>query len=171
MNLTSNKILRALCLLVLCAVIVLSTTACAQRTEELGNVNQICVSGAYVESWMNVFTDEKFIDEMVKFYDSIKYEETDENVDVNTAGEVFSFTYSQGNKVKTKFIVDKNGVMTFEAGTQCYQIVSDFDFDYIKGLVDEQKEKAESQKQPDSTEEPDNNIIVSADDLEKQDKK
>ncbi len=164
MNLTSNKILKAFCVLLLCMGILLSTTACAKRTEELGNVNQICVSGAYTESWMNVYTDEEFIEKMVEFYDSIRYEETDKNVDTNTAGEVLSLTYSQGNNVKTKFMIDKNGVLAFEAGTECYEIVSDFDFEYIKGLVDEQREKVESKEYPM------NDIVVSADELEEKDK-
>ena len=164
MNLTSNKILKAFCVLLLCMGILLSTTACAKRTEELGNVNQICVSGAYTESWMNVYTDEEFIEKMVEFYDSIRYEETDKNVDTNTAGEVLSLTYSQGNNVKTKFMIDKNGVLSFEAGTECYEIVSDFDFEYIKGLVDEQREKVESKEYPK------NDIVVSADELEEKDK-
>ncbi len=175
MNLTSNKILKVLCVFLLCVGIVFSTTACVKRTEELGNVNQICVSGAYVESWMNVYTDEEFIEKMVEFYDSIRYEKTDKNVDTNTEGEVLSLTYSQGNNVKTSFMVDKNGIMTFEAGTQCYEIVSDFDFEYIKGLVDEQREKAKSKEPPkeevESTENTKKDIVVYADDLEKSDKK
>ncbi|MBQ8538428.1 MAG: hypothetical protein IJ433_02110 [Ruminococcus sp.] len=122
--------------LVLC--ICMSFAGCVSKTDNIKDVDQICVSGSYTESWMYVFTDKGFIDEMVTVYNDLQYEETDENVDMMTAGEIYSFTFSKGNDTLARFIVDSNNVMTFEAGTQCYKIVSDFDFEHIKSLVEEQ---------------------------------
>ena len=117
-----------------------SFTGCASDTKNIKDVDQICVSGSYVESWMYVFTDEAFIDEMVQVYNGIKYEETTESVDMMTSNGVLSFTYSKGNDTLARFIVDSNNIMTFEAGTQCYKIVSEFDFEHIQSLVNEQIE-------------------------------
>ncbi len=143
MNLISNNILKRFCALVLFVCMLMCMTACSSKnTENIEEVDQICVSGSYVESWMYVYTDEDFINEMVDIYNSIQYEETDEAVDVMTAGEVLFFTFNNGNDAQAKFIVDKNSVFTYEAGTQSYKITSEFDFDYVKGLVDEQQKKA-----------------------------
>ena len=138
MNLILSKLCRVATAFALVLCICLSVTGCANKTDNIKDVDQICVSGSYVESWMYVFTDEAFVEEMVKVYNGLQYEETDENVDMMTAGEVLSFTYSNGNDTLARLIVDSNKVMTFEAGTQCYKIVSDFDFEHIKSLVDEQ---------------------------------
>ena len=144
MNLISSNILKRFCALMLCACMLLCMTACnSKNTEDIEEVDQICVTGSYTESWMHVYTDKDFVNEMVDIYNSIQYEETDETVDVMTAGEVFFFTFNKGNDEQAKLIVDKNSVITFEAGTQCYKIVSEFDFDYVKGLVDEQREAFE----------------------------
>ena len=143
MNSISSNILKKLCAMMLCVCMVLSISACTKNTKDIEEVDQICVSGSYAESWMYVYTDEDFINEMVDIFNGIEYEETEESVDMMTAGEVLSFTFSKGNDVQTKFIVDKNNFFTFEAGTQAYKITSDFDFDYVKGLVDEQREAFE----------------------------
>lgn len=142
MNLISSNILKRICVLMLCVFMLISITACSKNTEDIEEVDQICVSGSYVESWMYVYTDKDFVNEMVDIYNSIQYEETDEDVDVMTEGEVLFFTFNKGNDQQAKFIVDKNSVFTFEAGTQCYKITSEFDFDYVKGLVDAQQKKA-----------------------------
>ena len=129
---------------------ILSITACSKNTDDIEDVDQICVSGSYAESWMYVYTDEDFVNEMVDIYNSMKYEKTDETVDVMSEGEVLFFTFNNGNVEQAKLIVDKNSVITFEAGTQSYKITSEFDFDYVKGLVYEQQEKA-FEKAPDAT--------------------
>ena len=139
MNLISNNILQRLCALALCVCLLLSITACSKSTKEIEEVDQICVSGSYAESWMYVFTDEAFVDEMVEMFNSLKYEKTDDTVDMMTVGEVLNFTFSNGNDAQANFIVDKNSVFTFKAGTQAYKITSEFDFDYVKSLVDEQR--------------------------------
>lgn len=142
MNLISSNILKRLCALILCVCMLLCITACGEKnTKNIKDVDQICVTGSYTESWMNVYTDEAFVNEMVEIYNSVEYVETDKDVDVTTAGEVLFFTFNNGNDEQAKFIVDKNSVFTFEAGTQCYEITSEFDFEYVKSLVDEQKKK------------------------------
>lgn len=137
MSSTLNKSLRVLVCCVLCVCICLSLTACAQNTEDIKDVDQICVSGAVYESWMYVLANEEFIAEMVDIYNGVKYEETDTQNDMSTSGECYSFTFNNGNETLATFIVDKSGNFSFEAGGQPYHIVSDFNFDYIKDLVDE----------------------------------
>lgn len=141
MNLILSNKFKRLCAITLCFCVMFSLSACTKNTENIDSVDQICVSGSYSESWMYVYTDEEFIGEMVDIFNSVKYEKSDEAVDMMTQGEVFSFTFSNGNEQKAKFIVDKNLVFTFEAGTQSYKIVSDFDFDYVKELVNEQQKE------------------------------
>lgn len=133
-----SKSLRILTVLVLVLAMCFSIVGCDKNRKDIKETDQICVSGAYVESFMYVFTDEAFVDEMVKVFENLKYEDTDESVDMMTAGKVFSFTFSNGNDTLARFIVDSNNTMTFEAGTQCYKIVSEFDFEHIKALVNEQ---------------------------------
>lgn len=132
------KSVKALIALVLVICMCITISGCDNNTKDIEGADQICVSGSYVESWMYVFTDQSFIEEMVNIYDGIKYEETDESVDMMTANGVYSFTFSKGNDTLARFIVDSNNIMTFEAGTQCYKIVSDFDFAHIQSLVNEQ---------------------------------
>lgn len=138
MSSTLNKTLRAVVSLVLCVCICFAFTACTRNTKNIKGADQICVSGALFESWMYVFTDEEFVAEMVEIFNDAEYEKSDVAVDMMTAGECLSFTFSKGNDTLTKFIVDKSGNFCFEAGTQAYRLVSDFDFSYVKGLVDEQ---------------------------------
>ncbi len=139
MNLTLNKALKAVVSLVLCLCICFSLTACTKNTKNIKKVDQICVSGSYIESWMNVFADEEFVSEMVEIYNGIRYEKSEEYVDMMTAGEVLSFSFNNGSDNVAKLIVDKNLNMAFEAGGKPFKITSDFDFDYVKGLVDAQK--------------------------------
>lgn len=138
MNSTLSKIFKAAIALMLSVCLCLPFAGCTKNTKNVKNVDQICVSGSYAESWMYVFTNQDFIDDMVEVFNNIKYEKTDETVDMMTVDDVLFFTFSNGNSTLSKLIVDKNGIMTFEAGTDCYKIVSDFDFDYVKELVNKQ---------------------------------
>ncbi len=140
MSSTLNKTFKAVVSLVLCVYVCFAFTACTKNTKNIKNADQICVSGALYESFMYVFTDEAFVAEMVEIFNDAKYENSDVAVDMMTAGECLSFTFNDGNDTLTKFIVDKSGNFCFEAGEQSYHIVTDFDFDYVKGLVDEQIE-------------------------------
>ncbi len=150
MSLTLNKTLKSTLavVLVVCMMFVFSGCEVTKNTKNIHDVDQICVSGSYVESWMYIFADAEFVDEVVGIYNSVKYTETDEKVDLISAGEILSFTFSNGSETLAKFIVDSNSIMTFEAGSQNYKIVSEFDFDYLKALVNKQIDKANL---PDST--------------------
>ncbi|MBE6824992.1 MAG: hypothetical protein E7513_06570 [Ruminococcaceae bacterium] len=132
-----NKILKASLVCVLVVTICLSLTACTKYSKNIKDIDQIGISGALYESFMYTTTDEDFITEMVDIYNSLKYEKTDKAVDMMTAHEVFQFTFYSEAEVEVKFIVDKNNVFSFEAGGQAYKIVSDFDFEHVKELVDE----------------------------------
>ncbi|MBQ7133362.1 MAG: hypothetical protein IJO20_02600 [Ruminococcus sp.] len=138
MSLTLNKVLRAVVSVLLCVCICFAFSACTKNTKNIKGADQICVSGALYESFMYVFTDEVFVDEMVTIFNDAKYEISDTPVDMMTPGECLSFTFSKGNDTLSKFIVDKSGTFCFVAGEQSYKLVTDFDFDYVKGLVDEQ---------------------------------
>ena len=140
MSSTLNKTLKAVVAIMLCVCISFAFCACTRNTKNIKDADQICVSGALYESWMYVFTDEDFVAEMVGIFNEAKYEKTDVAVDMMTHYECLSFTFSKGNDTITKFIVDKSGNFCFEAGGQAYRLVTDFDFDYVKGLVDEQIE-------------------------------
>ncbi len=140
MNSTLSKLLKTFAVFVLCMCIAFSCTACAKVPKNINETDQICVSGALYESWMYVLTDKEFVTEMVTLLDEIEFEKSDEAVDMMTAGEIISFSFSKGNETITNFIVDKNGRFCFEAGEQAYVITSDFDFEHVKSLVDEQIE-------------------------------
>lgn len=140
MSLISNKILKRVAALLLCVCVLFCATACTKNTKNIKDVDQICVSGALYESWMHVYTDEEFVSEMVDIFNNLQYEKTEQSVNMMTAGEVLSFTFSKGNEQKATFIVDKNGVFAFEAGDKSYKIVSDFDFSYVYDLVESQKD-------------------------------
>ncbi|MBQ4128851.1 MAG: hypothetical protein IJD68_03665 [Ruminococcus sp.] len=145
MNSILNKILRCLLAVLLCVCICFCFTACTKNTKNIKNVDQICVSGSYAESWMYVLTDEEFVNEMVEIYNSVKYEKSEEYVDMMTAGEVLSFTYSNGSENVATFIVDKNLNLAFKAGGKPYRITSEFDFNDVYSKV-----KGQSQKVDDS---------------------
>lgn len=143
MNSILSKSIRVLVACVLCVCICLSLTACTRNTRNIDEVDQICVSGALYESWMYVLADKEFVDEMVEIYNSISYEKTDALVDTDCIGGVLFFSFNNGSENVAKFIVDKNNNFYFEAGKQAYHIVSDFDFDYVNGLVKEYSDKTE----------------------------
>lgn len=138
MSSTLSKVFKTVLALVLAVCLCIPLAGCTRNTKNIEDIDQICVSGAYTESWMNVFTDDTFINDMIEVYNAVKYEKTDEVIDLMTAGDVYFFSFSNGNDTLAKFIVDKNGIMTFEAGTECYKIVSDFDFSYIQEIVQKQ---------------------------------
>ena len=144
MSSTLSKIFKTVLALVLVVCLCVPLSGCVRNTRNIKNIDQICVSGAYTESWMYVFTDDTFINDMIEIYNTVEYEKTDEVIDLMTAGEVYFFSFSYGNNNQTKFIVNKNGIMTFEAGTECYKIVSDFDFSYIEELVQKQIDASKS---------------------------
>lgn len=137
MSLILNKSIRVLLACVLCVCICLSLTACTKNTKDIKDVDQICVTGAVYESWMNVIADEEFVTEMVDMYNGLKYEKSDVQNDMSTEGECYSFTFNNGNETVATFIVDKSGNFSFEPGGQAYHITSDFDFEDLKDLVDE----------------------------------
>lgn len=140
MNSTLNKTSRALVSALLLICLCFLMTACSKNaTKDINGADQICVSGSYAESFMYIVTDEDFIQRMTDIYNSLEYEETDETVDMMTVGEVVSLSFNKGNENLGTLIVDKNNIMTFEAGTQCYRITSQFDFDEMKALVDAQR--------------------------------
>ena len=64
----------------------------------------------------------------------------DNAVDMMNAGESLSFTFSKGEETLGKVIIDSSNRVCFEAGTQSYDITSEFDFGYIKSLVDKHVE-------------------------------
>lgn len=138
MSLILSNAFKRVVAFVLCVLLCLSLSSCTNSTKDINEVDQICVSGSYAESWMYVFTDETFIDEMVSIFNGIEYEKTDASVDMMTVGEVYSFTFSKGTETQEAFIVDKNNNFVFEAGGQVYSIVSEFDFDKVKSLVEGQ---------------------------------
>ncbi len=136
MSLTLNKIARIIVAGILCLCIALSLSACGEAPRNLDDADQICVSGALYESGMYTLTDEAFIDEIVTIFDSVDTEKTHEAVDMMTAQEVLCFTFSNGNETLGKIIVDSNNHLCYKAGGQSYKITSEFDFGYVKELVD-----------------------------------
>lgn len=144
MSSTLNKIFCRVLACVLCLCILLSLTACSPVSSNISKADQICVSGALYESWMYVLTDEAFIDKTVDIFKSLDCKKSDDAVNMMDAGEVLSFTFNQGDKTLGKVIVDSNNRVCFEAGGQSYDITSEFDFDYVKRLVDDEIEKVKS---------------------------
>lgn len=104
-------------------------------TPSITETDQICISGALAESWMYVLTDKEFINEAVKMYESISYEESDQPMDMMTVGEVYCLTFSKGNEQLASFCVNKNGIFVTKPGTQPYKITSDFDFGELDRLI------------------------------------
>lgn len=144
MNSILNKIFRVVTASILCLIIAFSITACNKVPKNLDESSQVCVSGALYESWMYVFTDESFINEVVSIFDSVNTKKSDEVVDMMTAGEVLSFTFSAGEETLGKIIVDSNNRLCYEAGEQSYMITSDFDFVSLKELVDDEIERVKA---------------------------
>lgn len=140
MNSTLTKSIKTIAVFILCVCIGLSCTACNNAPKNLSDADQICVSGALYESWMYILTDEGFIDEMAEIFSSVDVKKSEEPVDMMTAQKVLSFAFSKGNDSICKVIVDNNNHLCYEAGGQAYIITSDFDFSYVKSLVDEQIE-------------------------------
>lgn len=139
MNSTLIKSLRIAVITVLCLCMGLTFSACnSEAPKNLDEADQICVSGSYLESWMYVLTDEAFVTEMAEIFSDIDVEESEESVDMMTIDNVLSFTFSNGNDTISKVIVDSSNHLCYEAGGQAYVITSDFDFSYVKSLVDEQ---------------------------------
>ncbi len=135
-----NKVFKSALALTLALAMCVSLTACTKNTENIKDIDQIGLSGALYESWLYNSADEEFIAEMVDIYNSLKFEKSVETVDMMTAGDTLQFTFYADAEQVAEFIVDKNNMCCFEAGAQSYKIVSDFDFEHVKELVQEQTE-------------------------------
>ncbi len=141
MSSTLNKVITRVLACVLCLCVLFSLTACSSRVpNKIRKADQICVSGALYESWMYIITDEAFIDETAKIFTSMNCKKSDNAVNMMDAGETLSFTFSKGEETLGKVIVDSSNRVCFEAGAQSYDITSEFDFDYVKDLVDKHTE-------------------------------
>lgn len=140
MNLTLSKLFTRILAVILCVCVIFSLTACAPSVGKIKKADQVCVSGALYESWMYVITDEAFLDEITDIFTHMKYKKSDDAVDMMNAGETLSFTFSKGEETLGKVIIDSSNRVCFEAGTQSYDITSEFDFGYIKSLVDKHVE-------------------------------
>lgn len=139
-----NKTLRCLVAVVLCLCMCLSFAGCSSKTVDIEGADQICVSGSYAQSFMYVLTDDAVVGELSEMYNSIKYEETDEYIDISAGTDVYSLTFSNGNETLATIILDSNNNFVFSAGTQVYHIVSDFDYDRLKELIDSEIEEITS---------------------------
>lgn len=105
---------------------------------KLSDADQVCIKGALYESWMYVFTDKQFIADTAKILDNLEYEKSKDAVNMMDAHKVYCLTFSKGNKHIKKFIVDDNNMLCFSEGTQSYKITSDFDFEELSKLVQEE---------------------------------
>ncbi len=143
-----NKILKFSFCVVLCLSVCLCMTACTKNTKDIKSADQICVSGALYESFMYTLSDEEFVSQMVDIYNGLKYEKTDEHVDMMTVGETYTLTFFDGADTVTTLIFDSNNNCCFEAGGQAYKIVSDFDFGEVKVIIKDATTKVKESLQP-----------------------
>lgn len=153
MNSISNNKVRIVVCWILLIVVCVTMTFIPQKSAKpqtttpppkpqltVSDADQVCITGALYESWMYVVTDKDFLNKTSKMLDGLKYEKSDKAVNMMNAKEVYSLTYSKGNEQIKTFIIDINGMMSFEAGGQSYKITSDFDFSELDRLIQEQKE-------------------------------
>ncbi|MBR2715209.1 MAG: hypothetical protein IKB73_03265 [Ruminococcus sp.] len=141
-----SKILRAALALILCLCMCFMLCSCKKKADKLDveEISQICVKGALYESWMCNFTDDEFISEMVKMYNGIRYEKSEEAVNMMDAEKVYSLTFYNDDETVATFIVDVNKNCSFEAGGESYHIVSDFDFEELSKMINDQKTELKS---------------------------
>ena len=137
MNLTSSKAFRiCLCWVLLIAFCIgMMFVSKPEQGPSIYDADQVCVSGALYESWMYVITDKAFIEQTTVILSNLEYEKSKDYVNMMEPQEVLCFTYSKGSELIQKYIVDKNGMLCFEAGGQSYKITSEFDFDELYNLL------------------------------------
>lgn len=144
MNSTLSKVSKIFLSVLLCLCMIVPLAACSGSTDEIEYISQIVVKGAVQDSWMYSFADKDFIDDMVDFYNNISYEDTDKSVNASTIGEVYSFIFYDGVEEQARLTIDKNNIIAFELGKESYALVSDFKYDQVKELVENQIEEYKS---------------------------
>lgn len=141
-----SKVVKAATALLLCVIMCLSLTACSKKVEAIEAADQVCVSRSYKYPSMYVYSDKEMVDELVEMYNSIRYEETDETVDISDGEDVYSVSFANGSETVGKIIVDSKNNFMFEAGGQEYHITSDFDYDRFSGILQKKLDESEAKE-------------------------
>lgn len=147
MSSTLSKILKITALLCVC---VLLLTGCAKRTKDIEGADQVCVGGAYSESYMFIISDQAVVDELVSMYNSIKYKETDKLIDAYSDKNIYNLTFSKGNTTLGSIIINDELNFVFNAGEHVYHIESEFDYDRFEELLEKDDKNEKEAKDKDS---------------------
>lgn len=117
-------------------------SGCSGKTARTGTGKDITVYYG-VSSYAMFGAEQAVIDKILGQYSSLRFEKTEDKLDLFTAFHVIIFNRE---KLLAKFWVDQNGVFWRNGETQDYKVISgSFDYKYLRTVYENSKNELKSE--------------------------